>query len=117
VAIVNPETSEVCYSYEIGEIWVSSEADFQPFNGLSLNRETSDAMIDMTRSRFQAAIIPSVAGGNGSSAGEGGLPQQQLNSKTYVRTGEVGLLWNYLTPYNGGRSTCPLLVLGSIGES
>ncbi|KAF9299770.1 hypothetical protein BGZ74_008670, partial [Mortierella antarctica] len=31
VAIVNPETCEVCMSGEIGEIWVSSEANVQPF--------------------------------------------------------------------------------------
>lgn len=31
VTIVNPETCEVCMSGEIGEIWVSSEANVQPF--------------------------------------------------------------------------------------
>ncbi|KAG0026874.1 hypothetical protein BGZ81_006049 [Podila clonocystis] len=34
VAIVNPETCEVCMSGEIGEIWVSSEANTLEVNGL-----------------------------------------------------------------------------------
>jgi thiamine monophosphate kinase len=37
---------------------------------------------------------------------------------SYVRTGEVGFLWNYSKEsFNGGKPTSLLFVLGSIGET
>ncbi|KAK3816861.1 MAG: hypothetical protein J3R72DRAFT_460915 [Linnemannia gamsii] len=121
VAIVNPETSEICLSGEIGEIWVSSDANVQPYIGRTTD-VTSDAIIDMTKSRFHARISPSAADDNGGGT-SGDLQQRlqqqmQLGSKSYVRTGEVGFLWNYATPeFNDGQPTSLLFVLGAIGET
>lgn len=130
MAIVNPETSEICLSHEIGEIWVSSEANVQPYIGrtstsLSTSSvEGSDAMIEITKNKFNARIAPRPAIDSGS--GVSGYQQQQdqekqqkqLGSKAYVRTGEIGFLWNYSTPeFNGGQSTSLLFVLGPIGET
>jgi acyl-CoA synthetase (AMP-forming)/AMP-acid ligase II len=130
VAIVNPETTEICLSHEIGEIWVSSEANVQPYIGRtpisssSSATGESDAMVEATRSRFHARIAPTPITDCGSGVG-GDLQQQhqeqqqrQLESKTYVRTGEIGFLWNYATPeFNGGQPTSLLFVLGPIGET
>ncbi|OAQ29310.1 acetyl-CoA synthetase-like protein [Linnemannia elongata AG-77] len=130
VAIVNPETSEICLSLEIGEIWVSSEANVQPYIGrtsTSLSTSSvqgSDAMIEITKNKFNARIAPRPATDSGS--GVSGYQQQQhqekqqkqLGSKAYVRTGEIGFLWNYSIPeFNGGQSTSLLFVLGPIGET
>lgn len=128
VAIVNPETSKICLSHEIGEIWVSSEANVQPYIGrTSASSSTStgsDAMIEIIKNRFHARIAPSPVTDSGS--GVSGDQQQQhqeqqqkqLGSKTYVRTGEIGFLWNYATPeFNGGQPTSLLFVLGPIGET
>ncbi|KAG0379099.1 hypothetical protein BGX24_001769 [Mortierella sp. AD032] len=121
VAIVNPETSAICLSGEIGEIWVSSDANVQPYIGRTTD-DTSDAIIDMTKSRFHARISPSATDDNGGGTG-GDLQQRlqqhmQLGSKSYVRTGEVGFLWNYATPeFNDGQPTSLLFVLGAIGET
>lgn len=128
MAIVNPETSEICLSHEIGEIWVSSEANVQPYIGRTSTSSStslgSDAMIEITKDRFHARIAPSPVTDSGS--GVGGDQQQQyqeqqqkqLGSKTYVRTGEIGFLWNYATPeFNGGQPTSLLFVLGPIGET
>ncbi|KAF9332496.1 hypothetical protein BGZ91_011683 [Linnemannia elongata] len=130
VAIVNPETSEICLSHEIGEIWVSSEANVQPYIGrTSTSLSTSsvegfDAMLEITKNKFNARIAPRPATDSGS--GVSGYQQQQhqekqqkqLGSKAYVRTGEIGFLWNYSTPeFNGGQSTSLLFVLGPIGET
>ncbi|KAF9087334.1 hypothetical protein BGX23_008193 [Mortierella sp. AD031] len=121
VAIVNPETSETCLSGEIGEIWVSSEANVQPYIGrtssssLSGASATTDSMIEMIKNRFHARIISRTVDG---SVGANGGKQQQLCSKTYARTGEIGFLWNYATPdFNGRQPTGVLFVLGPIGET
>ncbi|KAF9537836.1 hypothetical protein EC957_007575 [Mortierella hygrophila] len=130
VAIVNPETSGICLSHEIGEIWVSSEANVQPYIGRTFTSsstsiaEGSDAVIEIIKNRFHARIAPSPVTDSGS--GVSGYQQQQhqeqqqkqLGSKTYARTGEIGFLWKYATPeFNGGQSTSLLFVLGSIGET
>ncbi|KAG0278192.1 hypothetical protein BGZ95_004505 [Linnemannia exigua] len=121
VAIVNPETSEICLSDEIGEIWVSSDANVQPYIGRTTD-VASDAMIDMTKSRFHARISSCAPDDNGDGT-YGDLQQRlhqqmQLGSKSYVRTGEVGFLWNYATPeFNDGQPTSLLFVLGAIGET
>ncbi|KAF9902805.1 hypothetical protein EC991_004540 [Linnemannia zychae] len=119
VAIVNPETSEICLSHEIGEIWVSSDANVQPYLGRRAD-SGSDAMIG--RSRFHASISPSTISNNGDGDGvdlQWRLQQQrELGSKSYARTGEVGFLWNYATPgFNGGQPTSLLFVLGAIAET
>ena len=126
---MNPETSEICLFHEFGEIWVSSETNVQPYIGRTSTSsstsiaEGSEAMIEITKNRFHARIAPSPVIDSGS--GVGGDRQQQhqeqqqrqLGSKTYVRTGEIGFLWNYATPeFNGGQSTS-LFVLGPIGET
>ncbi|KAG0291874.1 hypothetical protein BGZ96_004776 [Linnemannia gamsii] len=130
VAIVNPETTEICLSHEIGEIWVSSEANVQPYIGRttipssSSTAEDSDAIIELSKNRFQAKIAPTPIADCGSGVG-GDLQQQHqeqqerhLGSKTYARTGEIGFLWNYATPeFNGGQPTSLLFVLGPIGET
>ncbi|KAF9104926.1 hypothetical protein BGX29_000983 [Mortierella sp. GBA35] len=110
-----------CLSGEIGEIWVSSEANVQPYIGrtssslLSGASATTDSMIEMTKNRFHAGIISRTVDG---SVGANGGKQQQLCSKTYARTGEIGFLWNYATPdFNGRQPTGVLFVLGPIGET
>ncbi|KAG0292123.1 hypothetical protein BGZ98_002723, partial [Dissophora globulifera] len=93
VAIVNPETREICLSREIGEIWVSSDSNVQSYQGAA--REHGGRTI-----RYNVSI----AGGDA--------------RISYVRTGEVGFLWNYSKEsFNGGKPTSLLFVLGSIGET
>ncbi|KAF9581567.1 hypothetical protein BGW38_001375 [Lunasporangiospora selenospora] len=120
VAIVNPETREICLSREIGEIWVSSDSNVQSYQGLAregrslsnasplsveasnlseVNKPPATAQTDMN-SRYNVTI----AGGN--------------TQHSYVRTGEIGFLWNYSKEsFNGGKPTSLLFVLGSIGET
>ncbi|KAG0203585.1 hypothetical protein BGX28_004188 [Mortierella sp. GBA30] len=123
VAIVNPETREICLSREIGEIWVSSEANVQSYQGAA--REHGG------RSLSNASPL-SVEASNGTadkSAAEPASPSD-MNSRynvtiaggdariSYVRTGEIGFLWNYSKEsFNGGKPTSLLFVLGSIGET
>ncbi|KAI7826976.1 hypothetical protein BC939DRAFT_395221 [Gamsiella multidivaricata] len=93
VAIVNPETREICLSREIGEIWVSSDANVQSYQGAAREHGGRSLRYNVT-----------IAGGDA-----------RIN---YVRTGEVGFLWNYSKEsFNGGKPTSLLFVLGSIGET
>ncbi|KAF9316871.1 hypothetical protein BG003_001461 [Podila horticola] len=120
VAIVNPETREICLSREIGEIWVSSDSNVQSYQGAA--REHGG------RSLSNASPL-SVEASNGDKSGEPASPSD-MNSRynvtiaggdariNYVRTGEIGFLWNYSKEsFNGGKPTSLLFVLGSIGET
>ncbi|KFH68862.1 hypothetical protein MVEG_05666 [Podila verticillata NRRL 6337] len=97
VAIVNPETCEVCMSGEIGEIWVSSEANVQSFPTTTTKSPSP---------RFHATLT-----------GDQGFIAS-AHRPTFARTGEVGFLWNYAhQDFNGGRATSLLFLLGAIGET
>ncbi|KAF9933672.1 hypothetical protein FBU30_004915 [Linnemannia zychae] len=126
VAIVNPETREICLSREIGEIWVSSEANVQSYQGAA--RDHGRSMSNATPLSVEASKIPPNNGAEKSS-NEPGSPSD-INSRynvtiaggdsriSYVRTGEIGFLWNYSKDtFNGGKPTSLLFVLGSIGET
>ncbi|KAF8979472.1 hypothetical protein BGZ52_004861, partial [Haplosporangium bisporale] len=121
VAIVNPETREICLSREIGEIWVSSDANVQSYQGAA--REHG------SRSLSNASPLSVEASNGVDKSGEPASPSD-LNSRynvtiaggdariSYVRTGEIGFLWNYSKEsFNGGKPTSLLFVLGSIGET
>ncbi|KAF9981742.1 hypothetical protein BGZ65_003622 [Modicella reniformis] len=126
VAIVNPETREICLSREIGEIWVSSDANVQSFQGA---RELGGrSMSNASPLSVETTRTPPSNGADTS------LPEpvspSDINSRynvtiaggdtriSYVRTGEVGFLWNYSKEsFNGGKPTSLLFVLGSIGET
>ncbi|KAF9897241.1 hypothetical protein BX616_005938, partial [Lobosporangium transversale] len=129
VAIVNPETKEICLSREIGEIWVSSDANVQSFQspGRAHERSLSNPQ-NMIASRTMA-MTTAVNGSADKPTGEPVSPSD-VNSRynvtiaggdariSYVRTGEVGFLWNYSKEsFNGGKPTSLLFVLGSIGET
>ncbi|KAF9107721.1 hypothetical protein BGX27_008630 [Mortierella sp. AM989] len=139
VSIVNPETRELCFSREIGEIWVSSEANVQAHTPsispltIEADPNSANSIRDINASRFNATIATagSSTRGNGSnnsianasatgtsSVSGDGLGDARGSSVSYVRTGEVGFLWNYANEnFNGGRATSLLFVLGSIGET
>ncbi|OZJ05947.1 hypothetical protein BZG36_01245 [Bifiguratus adelaidae] len=96
IAIVNPETRQICPAQVVGEIWVASDS-----NATSL--PNSDAAKDMSR---LAATIE-----NG---------DQNIR---YARTGDLGFLWN-VRRRNDSEPHLPgieegqcLFVLGSIGET
>ncbi|KAF9585149.1 hypothetical protein BGW38_003700 [Lunasporangiospora selenospora] len=115
VAIVNPESREICLSREIGEIWVSSESNAQAYPGtvspLLVEADPASPLLDINSSRFNATLANNdIHGGRG--------PRPGPASQTFVRTGEVGFLWNYSNDhFNGGRATSLLFVLGPIGET
>ncbi|KAI8602045.1 hypothetical protein EDD21DRAFT_89405 [Dissophora ornata] len=127
VAIVNPETREICLSREIGEIWVSSDANVQSYQGAAREHggrtlsNASPLSIEASKALTNSAVDMS--------ASEPASPSD-VNSRynvtiaggdariNYVRTGEVGFLWNYSKEsFNGGKPTSLLFVLGSIGET
>ncbi|KAG0004908.1 hypothetical protein BGZ79_007696 [Entomortierella chlamydospora] len=122
VAIVNPETREICLSREIGEIWVSSDANVQSYQGAA--REHGRNMSNTSPLTVEASAIS-----DDKHCPEPTSPSD-VNSRynvtiargdariSYVRTGEVGFLWNYSKEtFNGGKPTSLLFVLGSIGET
>ncbi|KAG0223249.1 hypothetical protein BGW42_006007, partial [Actinomortierella wolfii] len=140
VAIVNPETREICLSREIGEIWVSSEANVQSFHGRHGGRSLSNASPLSVEASAVVPLTDATPGQNGGSAAAAGAAATSsgaspnsgadVNSRynvtiaggdnriTYVRTGEIGFLWNYSNDnFNGGKPTSLLFVLGSIGET
>ncbi len=93
IAIVNPETQQICRTGEFGEIWVSSEACAQSFYGSKDPFEIK---------RFQAR-----------------LPDLD-NKSMYVRTGDLGFLYSFSRPMGPSGSLVEmqtLFVLGSIGET
>ncbi|GJJ78779.1 hypothetical protein EMPS_11138 [Entomortierella parvispora] len=113
IAIVNPESRVLCLSQEIGEIWVSSEANVQPYIGESPFVSTINdvyGQYSTGTSRYQAKLATKTSDIVGSS--------QSCDDITYARTGEVGFLWNYSRPdFNQGQATSLLFVLGPIGET
>lgn len=93
IAIVNPESRTLCHEGEYGEIWVESEACVKAFYG---SKDAFDA------ERFDGRTID-------------GDPSVQ-----YVRTGDLGFLYNVSRPIgpNGAQVDMQILfVLGSIGET
>ncbi|GAO51194.1 hypothetical protein G7K_5305-t1 [Saitoella complicata NRRL Y-17804] len=93
IAIVNPETCELCCVGEYGEIWIASEACAKAFYK---SKDSFDI------ERFQGRIID-------------GDPRI-----TYVRTGDLGFLHNIVRPIGPGGAMVDmqtLFVLGSIGET
>jgi len=92
IAIVNPESRQLCSDGEFGEIWVDSEACVKAFYG---SRDAFDA------ERFNGRTVedPSIR---------------------YVRTGDLGFLHSVSRPIGPGGALVDmqvLFVLGSIGET
>lgn len=93
IAIVNPESCQLCHEGEYGEIWVESEACAPAFY---MSKDPFDA------ERFDGRTVD-------------GDP-----SIRYVRTGDLGFLHNVSRPIgpNGAQVDMQVLfVLGSIGET
>ncbi|PVH91793.1 acyl CoA ligase-like protein [Periconia macrospinosa] len=93
IAIVNPETNQLCLVGEYGEIWVQSEANAHSFYG---SKERLDA------ERFNGRTVD-------------GDPNVR-----YVRTGDLGFLHNVTRPIGPGGAPVDmqvLFVLGSIGDT
>jgi hypothetical protein len=93
IAIVNPETCQLCHVGEYGEIWVQSEACAKSFY---MSKQLFD------EERFNGRLL-------------GGDP-----GVTYVRTGDLGFLHNVTRPIGPGNQPVEmqlLFVLGSIGET
>ena len=93
IAVVNPETCQLCHVGEFGEIWVQSEACAKSFY---MSKQAFD------EERFNGRIT-------------GGDP-----NTTYVRTGDLGFLHNVTRPIGPGGQAVEmqiLFVLGSIGET
>ncbi|KAJ9609074.1 hypothetical protein H2200_006845 [Cladophialophora chaetospira] len=93
IAVVNPETCQLCHIGEFGEIWVQSEACAKSFY---MSKQAFD------EERFNGRIM----GGD-------------VNA-TYVRTGDLGFLHNVTRPIGPGGQPVEmqiLFVLGSIGET
>ena len=93
IAIVNPETCQLCHIGEYGEIWVQSEASAKSFY---MSKQ------DFDTERFNGRIM-------------GGDP-----IATYVRTGDLGFLHNVTRPIGANNQPVEmqiLFVLGNIGET
>lgn len=93
IAIVNPETNQLCHIGEYGEIWVQSEACGHSFYA---TKDPLDA------ERFNGRTVD-------------GDPQAR-----YSRTGDLGFLHNVSRPIGPGGTQIEmqvLFVLGNIGET
>jgi len=93
IAIVNPETCMLSRIGEFGEIWVSSEANVK---GFYLSKDPFDI------ARMNARTVDG---------------DQRI---TYVRTGDLGFLYNVSRPVGPGGALVDmqtLFVLGNIGET
>lgn len=93
IAVVNPETCQLCRVGEFGEIWVQSEACAKAFY---MSKSPFD------QERFGGRLV-------------GGDP-----NNTYVRTGDLGFLHNVTRPIGPGNQPVEmqiLFVLGSIGDT
>jgi hypothetical protein len=93
IAIVNPETCQLCHIGEYGEIWVQSEASAKSFYMSKHDFDTE---------RFNGRIM-------------GGDP-----NATYIRTGDLGFLHNVTRPIGANNQPVEmqiLFVLGNIGET
>ncbi|KAF9431114.1 hypothetical protein BGZ94_008889 [Podila epigama] len=125
VAIVNPETREICLSREIGEIWVSSDSNVQSYQGVA--RDHGGRSLSNTSPLSVEASTRVMPNGGPPGSPNGGSDTNSRYNVTisggdsrisYVRTGEIGFLWNYSKEsFNGGKPTSLLFVLGSIGET
>ncbi|KAG0010491.1 hypothetical protein BGZ80_001443, partial [Entomortierella chlamydospora] len=132
----NPETRGLCPSREIGEIWVSSEANVQAHTPsisplvVEADPAPANSIRDINASRFNATTVVTGDRTNNSSSnsnvastsitGASNISHGDIKSSeiTYVRTGEIGFLWSYANEnFNGGRAMSLLFVLGSIGET
>ncbi|KAK3682756.1 hypothetical protein B0T22DRAFT_294062 [Podospora appendiculata] len=92
IAIVNPESRNLCSDGEYGEIWVDSEACVKSFYG-------SKDVFDVERFDGRTIEDPSIR---------------------YVRTGDLGFLHSVSRPIGPGGAQVDmqvLFVLGSIGET
>ncbi|KAI7864431.1 hypothetical protein BDF14DRAFT_1744883 [Spinellus fusiger] len=93
VAIINPETNMLCPDNIIGEIWVSSDCNIQSYYGMDEANHCA---------RFEATIA-------------GSDPRIK-----YMRTGDLGFLWNVQRQINGRNMVeegqC-LFVLGPMSET
>ncbi|KAI8990218.1 hypothetical protein BDB01DRAFT_718224 [Pilobolus umbonatus] len=91
IAIVNPETQKLSPVNKIGEIWVSSDGNIKTFHGMTYHEQAS---------QFGAVIV-------------GGNPQVK-----YMRTGDLGFLWNVRRHSNSKseEGQC-LYVLGPMSET
>lgn len=93
LAIVNPETNQLCHVGEFGEVWVQSEACAKAFY---MSRQPID------EERFNGRL----AGGN--------------MTVKYVRTGDLGFLHNVTRPVGANNQPVEmqiLFILGNIGET
>lgn len=93
IAIVNPESCQLCRAGEFGEIWVSSEACANAFYG---SKDAFD--ID----RFQGRIA------------------NDESTNKYVRSGDLGFLYTVSRPARSSQGLTDmqtLFVLGNIGET
>jgi acyl-CoA synthetase (AMP-forming)/AMP-acid ligase II len=93
IAIVNPESRQLCHDGEYGEIWVQSEACVRSFYG---SKDPFDA------ERFNGRTVD-------------GEPEVR-----YVRTGDLGFLHSVsrpIGPNNAQVDMQVLFVLGAIGET
>ena len=93
VAIVNPESNQLCHVGEYGEIWVQSEACAKSFY---MSKQIFD------EERFNGRLI-------------GDAPNEN-----YVRTGDLGFLHNVTRPIGANNQPVEmqiLFVLGNIGET
>jgi acyl-CoA synthetase (AMP-forming)/AMP-acid ligase II len=93
IAIVNPESRQLCHEGEYGEIWVESEACVKSFYG---SKDAFDA------ERFNGRTLD----------GDSKVP--------YVRTGDLGFLHNVSRPIGPNNALVDmqvLFVLGAIGET
>lgn len=93
IAIVNPETCDLCSVGEYGEIWVASDANMKSFYG-SKNKTDLE--------RFHGVLAKS------------------NQNDIYVRTGDLGFLYNVQRPVGPGGLIIEiqtLFVLGSIGDT
>jgi acyl-CoA synthetase (AMP-forming)/AMP-acid ligase II len=93
IAIVNPESCTLCLEGEYGEIWVESEANVRGFYG---SKDPFDAQ------RFNGRLADG---------------DQEIQ---YVRTGDLGFLYNVSRPIGPNNQQVDmqvLFVLGSIGET
>lgn len=94
IAIVNPETCELCKVGEYGEIWVCAESSV-----LSYSYGSSGVGDAFTDARFTAKI-------------KNGNPEY-----TYLRTGDLGFLHNLVSDSSESSDIQPLFVLGRILET
>lgn len=108
---------------------MSSDANVQSYQGAAREHGGRSLSNASPLSVEASKILPSGTMDKGVEGAEPSSPSD-VNSRynvtiaggdariSYVRTGEVGFLWNYSKEsFNGGKPTSLLFVLGSIGET